>query len=107
MEALKYVDIGVIGEGEITVPELCERLVNGKLYTDVAGLILKDKKYFRTPPRPPIDDLDSIPWPDFDGFGLDKTFDSTASISGLNSKRTIYMLASRSCPFQCSFWFAG
>ena len=105
MEALKYVDIGVIGEGEITVPELCERLVNGKLYTDVAGLILKDKKYFRTPPRPPIDDLDSIPWPDFDGFGLDKTFDSTASISGLNSKRTIYMLASRSCPFQCSFCF--
>lgn len=109
MEALEYVDIGVIGEGEITVPELCKCLLEGKIYDDVAGLIFKDntssKKFLLTPPRPPIENIDALPYPDFDGFEIDKTFDSTASISGLNSKRTIYMLASRSCPFQCSFCF--
>lgn len=109
MEALEYADIGVIGEGEITVPELCICLAEKRAYDDVRGLICKtqnpDKKFFRTPPREPVEDLDSLPYPDFDGFGLEKTFDSIAGISGLNSKRTIYMLASRSCPFQCSFCF--
>lgn len=115
MQALEHADIGVVGEGEETIAELCSCIDK---YTDnglpdydtlksIAGLILphEDKGYTLTAPRQPIEDLDSIPWPDFDGFEIEKTFQSSAGISGLNSKNTIYMLASRSCPFQCSFCF--
>jgi len=41
MEALEYVDIGVIGEGEITSIELCRTLENGGDLSTVAGLIFK------------------------------------------------------------------
>ena len=107
MKALEFADIGVIGEGEITVPELCGRLEGGKGFEDVAGLIWKNDKgvFIKSAPRSPVPDLDALPWPDFDGFELEKTFASNAGISGLNTSNTIYMLASRSCPFQCSFCF--
>lgn len=107
MEALEFVDIGVIGEGEITVPELSHCLEAKQPYENVAGLILNrgNNVFQRTLERSPVSDLDTLPWPDFDGFEFEKTLNSTAGISGLNTKRTIYMLASRSCPFQCSFCF--
>lgn len=115
MEALGNADLGVVGEGEATIAELAAyldgadndaELASAHKLGHIAGLIIKrEGKWQQTESRAPIDDLDSIPWPDFDGFEIEKTFQSSAGISGLNSKNTIYMLASRSCPFQCSFCF--
>lgn len=107
LEALEHVDIAVVGEGEITVVELCNTLNHNKELDDVRGIIWKNKDgvYVKNQEREPIACLDDLPWPDFDGFDLKKTFDYTPGISGLNSTRTIYMLASRSCPYQCSFCF--
>lgn len=107
LEALEHVDIAVVGEGEITVVELCNTLNHNKELDDVRGIIWKNKDgvYVKNQEREPISCLDDLPWPDFDGFDLKKTFDYTPGISGLNSTRTIYMLASRSCPYQCSFCF--
>ena len=59
-----------------------------------------------TNPRRELDDLDSIPWPDYQGFDLDKYLASTSpGISGLNRHNTVFMLASRSCPYSCTFCF--
>lgn len=107
MRALNVVDIGVIGEGEITDVELCRALENGTSLDEVDGLIIKrrDQSLYRTRERKEIDDIDSIPWPDYDGFELEKSFDKNPGVSGLNYKRTIFMLGSRSCPYRCSFCF--
>lgn len=107
MKALQYADVGVIGEGEITDVEVCHALETGSSLYEINGLIIKTDagKYFETPSRKEIEDIDKLPWPDYDGFELEKSFDSTPGVSGLNATRTIFMLGSRSCPYQCSFCF--
>jgi radical SAM superfamily enzyme YgiQ (UPF0313 family) len=106
MEALEYVDYGVIGEGEITAPALCQALEQGTDVAAVDGLIYKtDAGYKRTQPRKELQNIDEVPWPDYEGFELGSYLAASPSISGLNRKKTIFMLTSRSCPYNCTFCF--
>ncbi len=107
MDALEYCSAGIIGEGEITDVELCRALEHGSSLKKVNGLIIPngDGSYFRTPPRKEIENIDEIPWPDYDGFELEKSFEQNPGVSGMNFKRSIFMLGSRSCPYHCSFCF--
>ncbi|PHV71347.1 hypothetical protein CS063_06550 [Sporanaerobium hydrogeniformans] len=106
MEALEFVDYGIIGEGEITNCELTEAIEEGKNIGKIKGIIYKkDGKYVRNLPRPEIEDLDTIPFPDYEGFGFDKIMNAEACTLGINHTNTITMLSSRSCPFQCTFCF--
>ena len=106
MEALEYVDYGVIGEGEITITELCRALENAGDLSIIDGLIYKENKEYKiTGSRKEITDLDSVPWPDYEGFEIKKYLGASPSISGLNRKNTVFMIASRSCPYNCTFCF--
>ena len=91
-------DIGVIGEGERTMCELAHALDNGEPYSDVPGLIYRDANHAltKTTPRKEVDDLDSIPFPDFDGFNYGQWVDFFGG--GV-------LLSERSCPFRCTFCF--
>jgi anaerobic magnesium-protoporphyrin IX monomethyl ester cyclase len=92
-------DIGVIGEGEVTICELARALDNGHNYDHVAGLIYKDgnNAIIKTLPRKEIADIDSIPFPDFDGFN----YAEWVRTSGGGGT----VLSDRSCPFHCTFCF--
>jgi radical SAM superfamily enzyme YgiQ (UPF0313 family) len=107
MAALKDADIGCIGEGEVTAVGICRALEENLPLADVSGIIIKksDGSFLITPPQSEIANIDEIAWPDYDGFELEKSFDSTPGVSGLNSSRTLFMLGSRSCPYRCSFCF--
>ena len=74
MIALEYADIGVIGEGEITVVELRGALQKEMgVGVGVAGIIYMDNgDWVQSKPREEINDLDSLPFPDYDGFGADR-----------------------------------
>ncbi|MFH1355417.1 MAG: cobalamin-dependent protein, partial [Candidatus Omnitrophota bacterium] len=105
MEALEYADIGVIGEGEVTVNQLSNALENGEKLSGINGIIFKrNNGYVATGKRKEIEDIDALPWPDYSGFQIEEYLRSTPpGISGLNRKNTIFMLASRSCPYNCTF----
>lgn len=107
MKALEYADFGVIGEGENTINELCFALENAGKLSDVDGIIYKEgDTYVITKPRKEMDNIDFISWPDYQGFEIEKYLCSTPpSISGLNKQNTVFMLASRSCPYNCTFCF--
>ena len=107
MKALEVADVGVIGEGEITDAEVAYAYQDNTPLASVKGIIFKNDngEYEITEARPEINDLDSIPWPDYDGFDFAKTLNSTCGVAGVNSLNSIAMLASRSCPFSCSFCF--
>jgi radical SAM superfamily enzyme YgiQ (UPF0313 family) len=106
MTALEHVDFGVIGEGEITICELADVLENGtENFKDVNGIVYKDVNYRITLPRKEIENLDEIPWPDYDGFNMEEYLKCSPGISGLNSDHTVFMISSRSCPFSCTFCF--
>lgn len=107
MIALEYADFGVIGEGETTINELCNSLESSRNFSEIDGIIFKSgNSYIITKPRMEMKNIDSIPWPDYKGFDLDKYLEnSPPGISGLNRQKTIFMLSSRSCPFNCTFCF--
>jgi radical SAM superfamily enzyme YgiQ (UPF0313 family) len=107
MEALEYADFGVIGEGENTINELCRALENEGKLSDIDGIVYKEAgAYNITRPRKEVENIDSLPWPDYEGFEIEKYLcSSPPSISGLNRQNTVFMLASRSCPYNCTFCF--
>jgi radical SAM superfamily enzyme YgiQ (UPF0313 family) len=105
-------DYGVIGEGELTIKELFECLENKGDINTVHGLIFRDSEghIIVTKPRDSIDDLDSLPWPDYDGLGFDEYLEHMLPghvyyYSIFDNPRVYPVIASRSCPFACTFCF--
>lgn len=98
MNALEA-DIGVVGQGEITMQELATALDNGLSYENIPGLVFKSNgRHITTPARLDINDLDDLPFPDYDGFAYPEY------MRQINYEVT-YITASRSCPFRCTFCF--
>lgn len=111
LEVLKL-NFGIIGEGEETISELADAIINGKDYRNVNGIIYvdKDEGVNMTPPRKEIADIDAIPWPDYDGFEIEKYLDMFIPSSYINmypfdKPRELPILASRSCPYSCTFCY--
>ncbi|HEB78886.1 MAG TPA: radical SAM protein, partial [Rhodospirillales bacterium] len=105
-------DIGVVGEGEQTILEVFSALTDERSLMDVNGIWFKngDGKATQTPPRTPNHDLDSIPWPDYEGFQADDLIELANPVDNyfydtIENPRSLPMIASRSCPFACSFCF--
>jgi len=101
-------DIGIIGEGEITIIELLEHLKKKKSIKNIKGICYKEgNKIIFTPQREQIDDLDSIPFPDYGAFEFEKVLENMSSLEiffGLKDYPRAYpLLGSRGCPFQCTF----
>jgi hypothetical protein len=91
-------DIGVIGEGEITICELAGALDNGLAYNKIPGLIIKDSNNVlnTTPIRKEAPPIDSLPFPDLDGFD----YASFVKATGL-----AVIACSRSCTHACTFCY--
>lgn len=80
-------------EGELTLPELVDRLSAGKDWHDTPGIAyLRDGKVVVSEPRPLVHDLDSLPFP-FRPYEPEQ-------IGGF---KTLPLLASRGCARRCSF----
>jgi len=105
IEALEFVDFGIIGEGEVTMCELAHCLEDSGDFTQVDGIIFKHGSGFKkTNPRKDIENISAIAWPDYEGFDIKKYLEApSAGFAGINKSRLICMLGSRSCPFNCTF----
>lgn len=61
------IEIVVIGEGENTIRELLAVIESGGDLASVAGIaFMRNGEMVQTPERPPIEDFDDLPLPDFD-----------------------------------------
>jgi len=106
MKALEVADYGIIGEGEITVPELIQVLTSGNSVEDIPGLIyLKDGIYHKTDRRKEIQDLDTIPFPDYLNFDYDKYLDTNGEIVKGVKYTPVAIIGGRSCKYNCTFCF--
>jgi len=102
------IDSVVIGEPEMTVLELADTLETGNLekLKEVKGIAFnKDGKTIKTPPRPLIEDLDSLPFPARHLLPMKEFFEAAKKrpISGNLKKPSIRMLTSRGCNHSCIF----
>ena len=97
------VDIIGINEGELTLEELIP-LLQQKGLTDldqVRGIVFrKGGRVHRTPPRPTIANLDTLPWPDRDVLNMDEYFKAWKSHHGQSS---VSLITARGCPFHCAW----
>lgn len=102
----QYADVGVIGEGEITMPELLSAIGEGREYNQVKGLIYKEgQEWHITERRPDIMDLDIIPLPDYAGFDYDKYLATNGEVVDGVKFSPVAIIGGRSCKYNCTFCF--
>ncbi|HRK01530.1 MAG TPA: radical SAM protein [Oligoflexia bacterium] len=101
------VDFCVLGEGEYTFRELIDllgagnleqaRTIQGVAYKSQAGQVVKNER------RPRIKEVDNIPWPAWDLMDP-MAYNEAEIYQGPQSNgKTIPMLATRGCPYRCTF----
>lgn len=103
-ESLKYADIVVRNEGELTMKELLEKWPK---IEDVVGISYKKNgKTVHNPERPLISDLDSLPFPAYHLLPSISLY-STPQPVLTEKRRTLSIITSRGCPYQCNYCFKG
>ncbi len=92
-----------IGEGEETMVELMEHVAGRRALADVAGIACRiDGRAQRTAKRQRIRSLDTIARPAWHLFPVDKYHDGGFTY-GVNLGRSMPILATRGCPYSCTF----
>jgi anaerobic magnesium-protoporphyrin IX monomethyl ester cyclase len=117
-----YVDIVVRGEGEETWTEICNTLedflkdqpsYSTEAFMDPAsgrfagclGVSYKtsDGQIHNNLDRTPIADLDSLPWPAYHLFKMDRYTNLQPATDHVDGARSFSILTSRGCPYRCTF----
>jgi radical SAM superfamily enzyme YgiQ (UPF0313 family) len=85
-------DFGAYGEGEVTFVDIIRFVMGEKNLEDINGLIFRNSagNIVVNPPRPLISDIDTIPFPAYDLFKM-------------NRYPQHRLTTSRGCPFNCVF----
>ena len=115
LDSTPEVDVCVIGEGEETIVELAAAVQHGTPFDAIPGLVLRADKRSRpglalhsdqttrsTGSRTRIRNLDEIPWPAWDLVPLANYLDNGLGY-GVDRGRSMPMIATRGCPYQCTF----
>lgn len=98
-------DVCVVGEGEDVAVQLLKGLKEKRTLADVAGLVIRrprEEAVQQTPRAPRIKDVDAIPWPAWDLVPLENYL-SRGYNYHIRRGRTIPILATRGCPYRCTF----
>lgn len=98
------IDYVVVGEGELTFLELVHRLLMSEAPQDVIGIAYVDKngRYVNTGLGRRITDFENLPRPAWHLCPVENYF-SKAFAFGVSYGRNMPILATRGCPYQCTF----
>jgi len=95
-----FVDAICIGEGEDTLVEYMQKVEAAQEPEGIAGLWYKNRHgaIVRNPLRPFREDIDTLPFPNWDYSEMDKYFKLCEPFKG-----AIKISSSRGCPYECSY----
>lgn len=93
-----YVDLIIVGQGELPLQQLVSKLINGEDYTGVSGLGYKEGKIIIVNPPDKFVDIKTFPHVNFSLINLDNYV-----FKGAYSERCIGYFSSHGCPFDCAF----
>jgi len=113
------VDIVVRGEGEETWREFCDVLEQGSrgaeeqsaichlpsAICNLLGISYKapDGSVVHNPDRPPIKNLDTLPFPDYSLFRMSEYTNLQPTQDDVDGSRSFSIMTSRGCPYRCSY----
>lgn len=93
-----FVDVICIGEGEEALADFADGLNKKRIKTNIPNLwIKKGKKIYKNPVRRLVENLDELPFPDREALYSKYEF-----LKRIPTKR---FLASRGCPYNCTYCF--
>ena len=93
----------VLGEGEETFLDLIDAILEGRSLESVPGIAyLSDERFTKTIPRARVRDIDGIPLPSWDEMPLERYLDAGIGMGSVGT-RSMPMIATRGCPFACTF----
>ncbi len=94
-------DVGVRHEGEITFPELLDAIHDRSRWPQIQGIAYRENgRLVKNEPRPPIDDLDALPFPARHLLKNELYVPQPNDEHGLPK---FAMITARGCPYQCIF----
>lgn len=92
-----------LGEGEEILLDFVKTRREQEDIGKVDGLCYRDGNGFiKTAPRKRIKDVANIPWPAWDKLPIE-VYLASGYGNGINNGRNMPMLATRGCPYQCTF----
>jgi radical SAM superfamily enzyme YgiQ (UPF0313 family) len=104
LEDSNDIDAVVTGEGELTVPELVDRLSQRCGLEGVEGVVFRSRdEIIKNPPRPLISDIDSIPFPARELLGSAR--DYIPPPATYKRKPVAVIITARGCSRRCIFCF--
>jgi len=96
-------DLVGLGEGDEMITDIAESYRNKTKFEDINGIgFMSNGKFVRTPARRRIRKVDEIPWPAWDLVPL-KNYFKIKSSHGPYRGKTMPIIASRGCPYDCTF----
>lgn len=110
-DAIRYSDIVCVGEGEETIVDLAKAIEENKSIDKIKNLWVKKQnekekeiEIIKNPVRNIIDDIDSLPFPDFeiqDHYLLEKG--NIRKFEERDLAGQIFFLTGRGCPYGCDY----
>jgi len=103
LEDCPAIDLCVRGEGEETLLDIVKATVSGEDPGQLDGVAAQENgKVRKNPARARIRDIDGIPEPDWTDLPLE-AYMAGGYGHGVNLGRSMPLMATRGCPFQCTF----
>lgn len=96
----KHVDFVVRGEGEVVMEQLMTGLEKGGDIDRIEGLCYKQNGHTVIKNKSPLTDINLLPMPDYGSFPIMEYIKHNQSLRDI---RGISVLATRGCPYPCSF----
>ncbi len=108
--AKEHIDYFVIGEGEITFPELVKALRAGKPVSEIRGIPglgwFNADNVERSPSRELIKNMDTLPFPAYDKVDMEQYTRPTSWGARPIPLSLFWIFSSRGCPFRCNYCVA-
>ncbi len=105
-DTLKEMDLDfiVVGEGELTMEDVCNRLDKKESINDAKGIMYRENgEVVENERRELIQDLDSIPFPARHLIDMAPYLKPPGIIRGYAEKNQTTIVTSRGCPFKCIY----
>jgi anaerobic magnesium-protoporphyrin IX monomethyl ester cyclase len=97
------IDVAVRGEGEQTLHAVLEAYRTGGDFSQIGGVaFLAGDDFVQVGGLPRTRDLDELPWPNWPEGYLEQFWRAGKSY-GVQTARDMPIMASRGCPYQCTF----
>jgi anaerobic magnesium-protoporphyrin IX monomethyl ester cyclase len=104
LEEAKNIDIAVVGEGEYAMLEIAQAFQNKESFDHILGIAYRQNGKVKVNlPRPPIENLDQLPYPAYNLVDMEKYLNPEKIGYRSFQDRAISMITSRGCPFNCCF----